>query len=128
MSWYPTQLHFATLPQDFRLMAETSHSGMPMVKRYLVRNVFLQSISPLTAALHIREDLLSAEGNVALKVRLSVSLVGRATEGKLTAVMFTCLHGCKAGPDSVYSEVIFRGKVHYVRPVPVVTNHLMKKH
>lgn len=109
-------------------MAETSRAGMLRVKRYHVRNSFLQGISLLTAALHIREDLLSAEGNVALKVRLSISLVGRATEEKLTAVVFACLHGCEAGPDSVNNEVIFRGKVHYVRPVPVVINHLMKKH
>lgn len=51
-----------------------------------------------------------------------------ATEGKLTAAAFASLHGRKAGPDSVNNEVIFRGEVHYVRPVPVVTNHLMKKH
>lgn len=51
-----------------------------------------------------------------------------AAEEKLTTIVFASLHGCKAGPGSVNNEVIFRGKVHYVRPVPVVTNHLMKKH
>lgn len=49
-----------------------------------------------------------------------------ATEEKLTTSVFASLHGCEAGPDSVNHEAIV--KVHYVSPVPVVTNHLIKKH
>lgn len=49
-----------------------------------------------------------------------------AAKVKLLLKCLPFIDTCKFGPDSVNNEVIF--KVHYVRPVPVATNLLMKKH